>query len=185
MTTHDPEAESDILNPTFVPRGPADRELDWYFALADGATGNRSNFVDSLEYRPRGHPDDEPERRADAVHAQRKLRRWILALGDFDAGVLKAAYVARPWPLELREELGRLTGIVVRIAAAESGLPDDPDAFDALERRTAARLTVALAREPERIEQLRIEARPILRAAFTRYVAQRGGNDVPVVPGVG
>jgi len=40
------------------------------------------------------------------------------AMADSDAGVLQAAYELRSWPVALFDELGRLTGIAVKMACA-------------------------------------------------------------------
>ena len=108
---------------SFVPSGKADKELEWFFTMAESDMGDRSNFVASLARVLPDEPGNSTmEERAEAAHAQRSLLQWIQEVGDHDAGVLKVAYVARPWPLMLREELGRLTGVVVRLGAAEIGL---------------------------------------------------------------
>jgi len=168
----------------FTPRGPADRELEWFFTEAESDMGSRSNYVQSLSYVPPTLPDDTLDQRAEASHAQRTLLSWIRALEDFDAGVLKAAYAARRWPLLLRERFGRLTGLVVRLAAAEAGLPDDDAALAALEQRTALRLNESTSANEEAVARLARRASPILKAAFEAYVRERGGRETPVLGGI-
>ncbi len=71
-----------------------------------------------------------------------QIRKRLGRMGDPDAGVLGAAYAPRPWPRALRRELGRLTGIVVRLASVDSGeWPEERNAQDVLggARRPAAR----------------------------------------------
>ena len=46
------------------------------------------------------------DERAEAAHAHRKMTKWFVEIGDWNAGVLKVAYTARPWPLKLREGAG-------------------------------------------------------------------------------
>ena len=176
------EAETESL--IYIPTGPADTELEWFCTMAESAIRGPSAFVAQL-----ASVLDEPgnttmEDRAEAVHAHRKMMEWFVEIGDHDAGVLKVAYMARPWPLRLREELGRLTGVVIRMAAAEVGLPDDDRALDALEQRTALRLDAALANGERIVEKRQRAASPIFRKAFVAYVRERGGASKPVLSGV-
>lgn len=104
-----------------------DRELEWFFNRAESDMGLRSNFASTVLV----DPDDErstPEDAAEAAHAYRRIRGWLLALGDADAGVLQVAYEVRPWPRALYDELGRLTGVVVRLACALDPWPPNRDA---------------------------------------------------------
>jgi hypothetical protein len=176
--------DSESFKRIFIPTGPADAELEWFFTQADSDIVGPSAFVANLA-RVLDEPGDTTmEERAEAAHAQRKILRWMQEIGDHDAGVLKVAYTARPWPLKLREKLGRLTGVVVRIAAAEVGLPDDDLALDALERRTAERLGEAPVERAGPMERLQRAASPLLRRAFVAYVRERGGRERPVLRGV-
>ncbi len=182
---------AEITPQLFVPRGSADKELEWFFTMAECDIAPRSTFDASLVRVIPNESGDASEhimeQRVEASHAQRTLLRWIQEVGNHDAGVLKVAYMARPWPLELREELGRLTGVVVRLGAAEVGLPDDDRELDTLEQRTATRLNDALACGAplaNHVERLRHKARPLLQRAFLAYVRERGGSSKPVVRGV-
>jgi hypothetical protein len=179
-TSREIESNADI----YVPNGPADTELEWFFTISEGDIRGPSAFVSEMTRVLDDPSSTTMEDRAEAAHAHRKMMKWFVEIGDHDAGVLKVAYMARPWPLQLREELGRLTGVVVRMAAAEVGLPDDDRALDALEQRTALRLDVALA-SGERIVDKRLRAAsPVLRKAFVAYVRERGGATRPVLPGI-
>ncbi len=180
-STHVPVVPDHIPEVTqFPPPGGADRELEWFFTMAESDMDARSNFATV--------PDqlcDDLDRRAEAAHAQRKILDWLKEVGDHDAGVLKVAYVARPWPLRLREELGRVTGVVVRLATAQIGLPDDDEYLDALERKTAERLDEALAREGRgALHRYRTKGLTLLTRAFASYVRERGGPRKPILPGV-
>lgn len=169
----------------FKPSANADKELEWFFTLAESDMGSTSNFVESLAPASTAWRDDDTmDKRAEAAHAQRTLLKWVRELGDYDAGVLQAAYMARPWPLALREEFGRLTGVIVRLAAVDTGLPDDPKALDALERKTAIRLNDALERRGPIFERVLPKGSQLLTAAFEAYVRERGGKDKPVLRGV-
>lgn len=102
------------------PCGPADEELEWFFTMEESSLGLRSNFEDAL--RIQRHRRD----RSDSFHVAARVRRIILErlrrMGDPDAGVLEAAYAPRPWPGPLLDELGRLTGVVVRLATRKVGV---------------------------------------------------------------
>jgi hypothetical protein len=156
----------------------------WLFTMSDSDIGNRSNFAASLAYVQPGVGNRAVDDCADALYAQRTLLKWIRELGDFDAGVLQAAYVARPWPIKLYEELGRLTGIVARLGAVEDGLPETREDLETLELRTATRLNEALARKAPVLTRLVREARPLLERAFDAYVRKRGGEAEPVFRGI-
>jgi hypothetical protein len=169
----------------FKPYGNADKELEWFFTMAESDMGTLSNYVESLTHvSPSWKDDDTMDKRVEAAHAQRTLLKWVGEVGDFDAGVLQAAYTARPWPLMLREEFGRLTGVIVRLATVDTGLPNDPKQLDALERRTAIRLTDALARRDPIFERVVPKGNHLLKTAFDAYVRERGGKEKPVLRGV-
>jgi hypothetical protein len=114
-----------------------DMELEWFFNRAECDMGLRSTFEATLGARcPRpGAPT--PEETVEAARAYRTIRRWLLAIDDRDAGVLQAAYEVRPWPLHLYDELGRLTGVVVRLACALGTWPEDRRAQQAMEMARA------------------------------------------------
>ena len=171
------------LNPLFFPpNGPADRELEWLFTMAESDMGNRSNFIITAN----GYDNLTMEDRAEAAHAQRRIGRRLQNLGGFDAGVLAAAYAARNWPKRLREKLGRVTGVAVRLASAEVGLPDDDKAMEALELETALRLDGALGRQDGNAAVARVCQRGLvlLERAFRGYVRERGGAGAKLLQGV-
>ena len=168
----------------FIPYGPANTELEWFFTQSDSDMGDHSNFAASIARVDLDTQVDTIDKRVEAAHAQRTILKWLRELDDFDAGVLQAAYVARPWPLTLREELGRLTGVVVRLAVVDIGLPEDDDDRRAAEERTANQLDEALASGEQIVSKLLLEATSILRRAYTAYVRERGGMDKAVLKGV-
>jgi len=73
---------------------------------------------------------------------------------------------------------------VVRLAAAEIGLPEDDRELDTLEQRTAIRLNEALACGSSTRVRLSHRASPLLRKAFVAYVRERGGSQKPVLRGI-
>ncbi len=179
-----PQSIQNTATAIFVPTGNADQELEWFFTMAESDMGDRSNFASSMIHLTPAQQEDLMDMRAEAAHAQRTLLEWIRELDDFDAGVLQAAYVARPGPLALREELGRLTGVVVRLAAAEVGLPENRDELEALELRMAERLNAALVLDPGTVRRLQQRASAMLQQAFNAFVRERGGPDAPLVRGI-
>jgi hypothetical protein len=106
-------------------RPVVDRELEWFFNRAECDMGMRSNFVSALGSRHSEGAGPTPEDVATVAHGYRRIRTWLLAIPDSDAGVLQTAYEIRPWPSALYDELGRLTGVVVRLACAQGPWPAD------------------------------------------------------------
>ena len=128
-----------MLRPTPI----VDTELDWFFNRAECDMGVSSNFHDVLHPRLPRNERVTPEDAAEASHAHRTIRRWLLGIPDADAGVLQAAYEQRDWPAWLVDELGRITGVVVahRMRARRSGPADQADNARARDRaRALARL---------------------------------------------
>jgi hypothetical protein len=56
--------------------------------------------------------------------------------------VLQVAYEVRPWPVDLYDELGRLTGIVVRLACDSGSWPAERRAQQAAEMARAEALAI-------------------------------------------
>ncbi len=178
-----PECSNDAhLCPSHV----ADRELEWFFTMAESDMGARSNYMDMLVPQcQRGHHDTDLVRRIGARTAQRTIHAWLVRIegaGGPHAGVLKAAYQVRSWPAPLVRCLGRLTGIAVRLETAEAGLPDDDAELDARERWTAERLARTLSSHgPPGLERLRAGASERYELALRAYERERG--DGPCVVG--
>jgi hypothetical protein len=165
----------------FVPTGPADVELEWFFTMAESDMGARSNYAVIRGEPPAG----SFELRAEAARARRTILDWLVAIGDPHAGVLQTAYTARPWPLALREALGRATGVVVRLGSAEVGLPDPEAERTVVDLRTARRLADTLSELGTAVvAALELRARVLLRTAFLAYVRERGGPERPRIRGV-
>jgi hypothetical protein len=100
----------------------------------------------------------------------------LLGLSDHDAGVLQTAYTPRPWPPTLRKELGRLTGIVVRLASAAREWPTEKSEQDLLEVRVAKRLDLALVTVGrDAFAAYRTSARALLNRALAAYTSAHDG----------
>ena len=102
--------------------------------------GLQSTFGETLGVRSPGASAPSPEENLGAAHAYRTIRGWLRAIDDSDAGVLQAAYEVRPWPMDLYDDLGRLTGIVVRLACDPTTWPADRRAQQAVEMARAEAL---------------------------------------------
>jgi len=114
-----------------------DIELEWFFNRAECDMGLRSTFEATLGPRCPRQGAPSPEETVEAAHAYRTIRGWLRAIDDRDAGVLQAAYDVRPWPVHLYDDLGRLTGIVVRLACAVGRWPEERRAQQAMEMARA------------------------------------------------
>ena len=153
------------------PCGPADEELEWFFTMAESSMGRRSNFEDSL--RIQRHRRDQSESHVEAVRAHRVILERLRSIGDPHAGVLQAAYTARPWPLPLLLALGRHTGIVVRLATVQIGLLDDSH-LARVEEDVARGLLETLYKEEARLALLRKTAATYFDDAYDAYRRKRG-----------
>ncbi len=153
------------------PHGAADEELEWFFSVEGVELEQRSNFMDSLvpvQHRADAEPSDE-------AGVYRVIFGHLGEVGDPDAGVLEAAYAPREWPKSLQSELRRLTGIVVRLAVAEIGMPETVAETEVLEHRLAARLADALKRlGPKGVERFRGKAQAHFDRAYSAYQHERG-----------
>jgi len=139
-----------------------EEELEWFFSVQKSHVDNESI-------------GDEDGDRAAAAIAYRKIRVWLLEMEDRDAGVLKSAYAPGPWPRELHEAVGRLTGIVVRLASAEIGWPEDPSEQEMLEARVGTYLERARVQGGIGVlARFRPRATEYLRTAIKSYARERG-----------
>ena len=118
-------------------RPVVDIELEWFFNRADCDMGLRSTYVLTLSRHRTYDLELSAEDAAEAAHAHRQIRGWLLAVGDSAAGVLQCAYETRGWPAPLFDELGRLTGVVVRLACALDPWPPQRDQQQAIEHARA------------------------------------------------
>jgi hypothetical protein len=106
------------------------------FNRAECDMGVPSNFH-AAAWRDGAMRQRTPEHAFHAARRYRRVRTWLEAIPDSDAGVLQAAYVLRPWPAPLHDELGRLTGVVVRLACALDRWPEDRPAQELVEMARA------------------------------------------------
>ena len=156
-----------------------DEELDWFFNRAECDMGLSSNYQQALRARSAA-PLRTPEDAAEAAHRQRRIRGWLEVMDDADAGVLQAAYELRPWPVALFDELGRLTGIVVKLACALDLAHADPRTARLVEMARAEWLVASSAplRQDVSLARLRRQAEVRFVRAHQAYglVRGRGGR---------
>ena len=156
-----------------------DEELRWFFSVHDGKRW--SPFFEELEARR--HPE-LPETDARAARVYWQIRARLVALGNHDAGVLKAAFTPGPWPPRLREELGGLTGVVVRLASVTDDWSSERLEQDVLEVCVARRLDLALVTVGrEEVVGYRTLARVLLRRALEAYTSARDGRPTVALRG--
>ncbi|MGH7293391.1 MAG: hypothetical protein ACRELB_00590 [Polyangiaceae bacterium] len=141
--------------------------LGWFFSVDDGRW-------------PKPYFDERSERHlralrgADACEEQvhRQIWRRLARMSDHDAGVLQAVFAPRAWPRGLRRELGRLTGIIVRLVSA-GDWPAETTEQDLLEMRVATQLDVVLAQAGGAfLAAYRVSARALLRRSLGAYEAR-------------
>jgi hypothetical protein len=161
-----------------------DVELEWFFNRAEGSMGLQSTFGETLGVRCPGASAPSPEENVAAAHAYRIIRGWLRAIDDSDAGVLQAAYEVRPWPMDLYDEFGRLTGIVVRLACDPSTWPADRRTQQAVEVARAEALAIECVEWRGQslgpIAPLRRKAETRFAEAHHAYAAVRGNGPCAV-----
>jgi hypothetical protein len=154
------------------PLGSAQDELGWFFSVDDGR--RVKPHFDRTSGRHLAGLLGVPEHEVcqEAVH--RRIRRWVVAVGDHDAAVLQALCGPRAWPRALRDALGGLTGVVVRLACAVEW-PDETWEQDLLEMRVATRLDAVLAaRGRAGLAAFRTAAGGLVHEALAAYFVVRG-----------
>jgi hypothetical protein len=158
------------------PKVSLDDELDWFFNRAECDMGNQSNYLAMLGRYGPGSAMPSPEDAAEAAHRARRIRGWLRAMASSDAGVLQCAYELRDWPVVLWDALGRLTGVVVRLACALDVLPEDRRALQLLEMARADWLVAqsAHAAVDTTVIRLRRAAQARFAQAHHAYTVVRG-----------
>jgi len=138
--------------------------------------GNQSNYLGMLGRHGPGSAIPSPEDAAEAAHRARGIHRCLTAMDSADAGVLQCAYELRDWPVLLWDALGRLTGVVVRLACALDRMPDDRRELQFLERVRADWLAELCPRTAVDSTLLRLkhEAQARFARAHQEYSRVRG-----------
>ena len=151
-----------------------EHELEWFFTMAEGEMGDGSNYESMLANGSSDCAVTTPEDRVEAARRHSKILARLRRMPSSDAGVLQAAYEPEGWPLCLREEFGTLTGLVVRLACGEIGLPSDRHERKDMERTLAKQIDDACRKHGFKpIERLRVSAQDLLNQAHHAYVEVR------------
>jgi hypothetical protein len=173
-------ASSALTLAHLAPSQAVDEELVWFFTAEDGDFASVSNFGRML---PSVAEDGEwrtPEDHMRAAQRHHVIRARLKSIPDRDAGVLQCAYAPRPWPVRLRKELGRLTGIVVRLSCDRKTWPGERAGQLALDEQNAERLhAMVRAGEPESrrvVQGLRRDAEVRFARALGAYTLARRGR---------
>ena len=156
-------------NVTAIAGGTYDVELEWFWNRAQAEMGMRSGFESQLGVRAPHAGAPAPDEVVDAAHAYRQIERWLERVLPLHVAVLKAAYEACPWPTPLYDELGRLTGIAVRLACVYAGetCPEDEPSL----RRVLLTRAAVLSAECERCRAVHVAPLVALRRGAEKYFA--------------
>lgn len=115
-----------------------------------------------------------------AAERHRVIRSHLKSIPDGDAGILQCAYAPRPWPVRLAKELGRLTGIVVRLSCDRGTWPEEHPRQLATDADSAERLHAMLREggdEDRRVlRDLRRQAELRFAHALGKYTSARRGR---------
>ena len=152
------------------PARAVEEELEWFFNTAESDMGAQSNFMAMIGRATPRSPEDAVE----ACRRYRRIRAWLKAIVDSDAGVLQAAYELRDWPVVLQDKLGRLTGVVVRLACALDRWPDPRAAQQAREMIRATWLAADCSVLNPTFSRLRGAAQVRFARAHLAYRTVRG-----------
>lgn len=159
-----------------APSPAIDEELRCFFHIEDGDTSS-SNYGRMLS-----PVSEDGEWRTLEEHAAKERKHRVIlshlkSLSDVDAGVLQCAYAPRPWPVRLAKELGRLTGIVVRLSCDRASWPDERGRQLALDAANAEKLDAMLRARGDvhrrALRDLRREAEVRFARALGQYVQAR------------
>jgi hypothetical protein len=158
------------------PSPAVDEELRWFFHIEDGNTSS-SNYGRMLSPVTEDGEWRTLEEHAAGERKHRIILSHLKSLADVDAGVLQCAYAPRPWPAGLAKELGRLTGVVVRLSCDRAIWPEEHGQQLALDAANAEKLHAMLRSREERdrrvLRDLRREAEGRFARALGEYVAAR------------
>jgi len=161
------------------PSPAIDEELRWFFHIEDGDPSS-SHYGRML---PSVTEDGEwrtLEEHAAAERRHRIILAHVKSLSDSDAGVLQCAYAPRPWPVSLAKELGRLTGVVVRLSCDATTWPEERGRQLAVDAENAEGLHALLRKGGDVnlriLRDLRREAEARFARALGQYVAARAAR---------
>jgi hypothetical protein len=171
--------------PTLARLAPSqviDEELRWFFVAEDGDFVSSSNFGRMLSSVAEDGEWRTPDDHMRAAQKHRVIRSHLKAIPDSDAGVLQCAYAPQAWPIRLAKELGRLTGIVVRLSCDPHTWPNVRGEQLAVDAQNAEMLYAMLRAGGDKnlraIRQLRRDAQVRFTHALRAYTAARRGRSL-------
>ena len=151
-----------------------DQELAWFFGYAESANrlGNLAlvpPYV-AAQLAASSEAEETMTKRALALFATVQLA--IRGVPTHCAGVLRAVYTPRRWPIAVVREFGSLSAVVVRLVCTENPWPER-SSHDGLEHANAMHLARMLAQGTASPGALRKTARRLAGSAITAYVRAR------------
>lgn len=168
------------------PSETVDTELEFFFNGAEGQMGDESNFGRLFSSVSNSGEWRTPEDYVEVARTYYRIRGWLRAMPDSDAGVLQAAYEPRPWPRRVRQEFGLLTGIAVRLTCDPETWPEKRELQLAEDTENAEILdAICVDRGPKDLaflQDLRRSAEARLATAIQRYLEVRGSGPCIVRP---
>jgi hypothetical protein len=159
-----------------------DQELEWYFTYAEGAkrVGNVTLLPANEAAQIGAAADGEAATIRRALELATTVQSTLGAVSTRHAGVLRAVYTPRRWPITVTREFQRLSAIAVRLVCSANPWPER-SSHDGLERAAALDLARQIARNAARPAALRKEARRLMGSAITAYVRARAKGGAPFV----
>lgn len=155
----------------------ASLEVAWYFQLAEAEMSCPSNFGRMLSSIAPDGRWRTPEDQADAAGAHARIRRWLYAMPNHEAGVLQVAFEPRDLPRPVTVRFGALAAVAVRLTCTLTEWPEDREAQRRLDcvraSALAERCRQGLA-ERAYLERLEARAKARLDKALGEYVRVRG-----------
>jgi hypothetical protein len=149
-----------------------DQELEWYFTYAESAKrlGSVTLLPTHEMTRLTGAPEDALLARG--VELATTVQVTLGAVKTQHAGVLRALYTPRRWPVAVAREFESLAPIVVRLVCATDPWPAR-SSHDGLEQAAALELARALAGNGARPASLRKQAGRLMAGAVCAYARAR------------
>ena len=115
-----------------------------------------------------------------ALQLATTVQSTLGAVSTRHAGVLRAAYTPRRWPVTVTREFQRLSAIAVRLVCSANPWPER-SSHDGLERAAALDLARKIAGNKRRPAALRKEARRLMGSAIMAYIRARSKGGAPFV----
>jgi hypothetical protein len=155
------------------PSREAREELRWFFNEAESEVGVPSSFAGLLGGASPASLE-ATERRAEALHAARKIGERLQAVSVTDVRMLEALYTERPWPRALVRALGVLASPVAALVVVRTEHLRALVAARTQAKTLAAWLEELLAADRDALAPWRPEAELACAMAVAAYERARG-----------